>query len=59
MVHVDVSVHQRIAITNRVDQQVAEQLKAIARDQDRSLAGQVRHVLTQHVQAGGAKSETA
>jgi hypothetical protein len=59
MVHVAVSVHQRVAITARVDQKVAEQLKAIARDQDRSLAAELRRAITEHVQARGPKGEAA
>jgi hypothetical protein len=57
MLQMDVSVHQRIAITARIDQQVAEQLNALARNQGRSVAGEVRRVLTEHVQAGAPKSE--
>jgi hypothetical protein len=56
MLHMGVSV-QRVPITTYVDQKVAEELKAIARDHDRSLAGEIRRVLNEHA-AGQRPAET-
>ena len=59
MVHMDISVHQRVAVTARIDERLAEQLKAIAAKQDRSVAAELRRAVAAHVQAGSPKSETA
>jgi hypothetical protein len=58
MMQMDISVHQQIAITAGIDERLAEQLKAIARDHDRSLAAEVRRAVTEHAHDGRRPAET-
>jgi hypothetical protein len=49
MVHMDISPHQRVAITTRVPADLAAQLRELAQRESRTVAGEVRYALSKHV----------